>query len=92
MLPARGGGGGDVRAPLEPGTIFVIPSDAPHAFETADGDALDVIAFHPDSDFGPTPTNHPMVNRTIVDGVSAARIPEIQTKAAVVAAGIPARA
>jgi hypothetical protein len=25
-----------------------------------------VIAYHPDSDFGPTHENHPMVNRTIV--------------------------
>ena len=28
-----------------------------------------VIAYHPDSDFGPTDDDHPMVNRTIVDGV-----------------------
>ncbi len=28
---------------------------------------MDVIAFHPDSDFGPTDTNHPMLNRTYIN-------------------------
>ena len=32
---------------------------------TAD-EALLVIAYHPDSDFGPTHERHPMINRTIV--------------------------
>lgn len=66
--------------PLTPGTVFVIPKDSIHAFETGEDDDLDVIAFHPDSDFGPTPLNHPMLNRTYVDGVSAAEMSEIQTK------------
>lgn len=65
---------------LSPGMVFVIPKDATHAFET-DNNTLDVIAFHPDSDCGPTSTNHPMVNRTMVDGVSASIIPSILTKA-----------
>ena len=26
---------------------------------------LDVIAWHPDSDFGPTDQDHPMINRTL---------------------------
>ena len=69
---------------LEPGTAFVIPANVRHAFETTTGpgeeeETLDVFAFHPDSDFGPAPTDHPMVNRTVVDGVSASLIPEIQT-------------
>ena len=69
---------------LEPGTAFVIPANVRHAFETTAGpgeeeETLDVFAFHPDSDFGPAPTDHPMVNRTVVDGVSASLIPEIQT-------------
>mmetsp|Transcript_7812 Transcript_7812/g.14719 ORF Transcript_7812/g.14719 Transcript_7812/m.14719 type:complete len:1375 (+) Transcript_7812:442-4566(+) len=67
------------KTPLRPGTAFVIPTNAPHAFETEDS-TLDVIAFHPDSDYGPTNTNHPMVNRTIVDGISASLIPSIQTQ------------
>jgi hypothetical protein len=66
---------------LKPGMVFVIPKDAPHAFETTNESTLDVIAFHPDSDYGPTNTNHPMVNRTIVDGVSASKISSIQTSA-----------
>eukprot|EP00548_Thalassiothrix_antarctica_P011082 CAMPEP_0194153598 /NCGR_PEP_ID=MMETSP0152-20130528/56993_1 /TAXON_ID=1049557 /ORGANISM="Thalassiothrix antarctica, Strain L6-D1" /LENGTH=43 /DNA_ID= /DNA_START= /DNA_END= /DNA_ORIENTATION= len=41
---------------------------------------MDVIAAHPDSDYGPTNTDHPMVNRTIVNGISASLIPSIQTK------------
>eukprot|EP00551_Chaetoceros_affinis_P004298 CAMPEP_0203666100 /NCGR_PEP_ID=MMETSP0090-20130426/3200_1 /ASSEMBLY_ACC=CAM_ASM_001088 /TAXON_ID=426623 /ORGANISM="Chaetoceros affinis, Strain CCMP159" /LENGTH=1400 /DNA_ID=CAMNT_0050529885 /DNA_START=59 /DNA_END=4261 /DNA_ORIENTATION=+ len=65
--------------PLLPGMVFVIPKDAPHAFETDDKSTLDIIAFHPDSDYGPTATHHPMINRTIVDGVSASAIPSIQT-------------
>ena len=66
------------KTPLTPGTVFVIPTDSPHAFETQNS-TLDVIAFHPDSDYGPTKTDHPMVNRTIVNGVSASLIPSIQT-------------
>lgn len=53
--------------PLEPGVIFEIPAGSPHAFRTA-GEALRIIAYHPDSDFGPTHEHHPMLNRTIVDG------------------------
>lgn len=53
--------------PLEPGLGFVIPEDAEHSFHT-DGEELRVIAFHPDSDTGPTHEDHPMVNRTIIDG------------------------
>lgn len=50
-----------------------------HAFRTTDN-TMDVIAFHPDSDFGPTDVDHPMINRTIVDGVSANSIDDIRTK------------
>lgn len=41
---------------------------------------MDVIAFHPDSDFGPADEEHPMINRTIVNGESAKYIKEIRTK------------
>lgn len=67
------------RVPLEPGVAFLIPEEVEHAFETQDA-LLDVIAFHPDSDFGPTPVNHPMINRTVVGGVSASLLPDVQTK------------
>lgn len=65
--------------PLRPGLIWVIPPDVKHAFQTFDK-AMDVIAYHPDSDFGPTDEEHPMINRTYVNGISANLIPDIQTK------------
>lgn len=56
----------------------MIPTDGQHSFFTDDSE-MDVIAYHPDSDTGPTHDDHPMINRTIVDGVSAANIQEIRT-------------
>ena len=50
-----------------------------HAFKTFD-ENMDVIAFHPDSDFGATDIEHPMINRTIIDGVSASKLDDIRTK------------
>ena len=50
--------------PLTPGLAFCIPADVRHAFHTSTH-ALDVFAFHPDTDFGPTDEDHPMINRTI---------------------------
>lgn len=65
---------------LEPGKIFIIHEDGNHRFQTSPGANLTVIAYHPDSDFGPVDENHPMINRTIVEGVSAAKIDAIRTK------------
>jgi hypothetical protein len=81
--------------PLEPDMIFVIKAwdgityktgldgnEYPigqHAFRTWDS-VMNVIAFHPDSDFGPEDEFHPMINRTIVDGVSANTRKDIMTK------------
>jgi hypothetical protein len=64
---------------LLPGCVFVIPTDSLHSFNTQKDGQMDVIAFHPDSDIGVTDDDHPMVNRTIVDGISAKLIPEIRT-------------
>lgn len=50
-----------------------------HAFKT-ESSFMNVVAFHPDSDFGATDEIHPMINRTIVDGVPANQIDEIRTK------------
>lgn len=50
-----------------------------HCFYTFDS-CMDVIAFHPDSDFGPQDEFHPMINRTIVNGISAKDIDSIRTK------------
>lgn len=54
-------------SPLSPGDAFLIPADVMHSFSTMDS-AMDVIAFHPDSDWGPTHADHPMINRTWVNG------------------------
>lgn len=55
---------------LAPGMFWHIPTGGRHSFHT-DDDSLDVFAWHPDSDFGPSHDWHPMLNRTIVDGVAA---------------------
>ncbi|MFO1524854.1 MAG: hypothetical protein U1F16_02640 [Turneriella sp.] len=65
--------------PLETGMGFVIPADAMHKFQTGNG-SMTVIAYHPDSDFGPDDDNHPMINRTIVDGQSARYNAGIRTR------------
>lgn len=65
--------------PLTPGTMFRIPYEGMHKFRTTDSE-MRVIAYHPDSDFGPEDENHPMINRTIVDGISAAKLDAIRTK------------
>ncbi len=69
----------DAEYDLVPGKIFIIHPDGTHRFRTRAGAKLTVIAYHPDSDFGPQDENHTMINRTIVDGVSAAKIAEIRT-------------
>lgn len=54
---------------LSSGTAFVIRADALHSFHTDDHELL-VVAFHPDSDFGPTHEDHPMLNRTLIPDVA----------------------
>ena len=81
--------------PLREGVIFVIKEyngkgmeqgldgdmyeAGTHKFNTY-GSSMDVIAFHPDSDFGAEDEFHPMINRTIVKGVSANKLNDIKTK------------
>jgi mannose-6-phosphate isomerase-like protein (cupin superfamily) len=65
--------------PLMPGRVFVIRAEGPHRFRTTDSE-MSVVAYHPDSDFGPTHEAHPMINRTMVNGLPASRIDEIRTK------------
>jgi len=83
------------KLPLEEGTIFVIKEynglekaigldgkeyeAGTHKFNTYEN-SMDVIAFHPDSDFGASDEFHPMINRTIVKGISANQIDDIKTK------------
>ena len=69
----------DGEVPLEPGSVWFLETNGEHAFHTDDSELL-VTAWHPDSDFGPTDFDHPMLNRTIVNGVSAKYIDEIKTK------------
>jgi hypothetical protein len=57
--------------PLSPSTVFVIAAGGLHSFHTGDQELL-VIAYHPDSDFGPTDGDHPMLNRTMVPKALAA--------------------
>ncbi len=49
--------------PLREGMGWYIPTGCLHSFHTEE-ESLDVVAWHPDSDFGPTNQNHPMLNRT----------------------------
>jgi hypothetical protein len=70
---ARGSGycidGNGTKLDLLPGMIWIIPAETVHSFHTADSnETMDVIAFHPDSDYGPQDETHPMINRTWVDG------------------------
>lgn len=54
--------------PLTPNLIFVIPTDALHSFRTETDESMDVVPYHPDSNWGPTHEEHPMVNKTLVGG------------------------
>ena len=45
---------------------------------------MDVIAYHPDSDWGPTDVEHPMVNRTLVEGKKVDNTVGIHNQAAVI--------
>lgn len=66
--------------PLFPGQVFIIHEDGEHKFRTPDDEGMVVIAYHPDSDFGPQDEDHPMLNRTIVDGTSAKHLDDIRTQ------------
>ena len=54
--------------PLSAGAVFVLEPQEIHSFRTDESDEeMDVIAFHPDSDVGPTDAAHPMISRTYID-------------------------
>lgn len=63
---------------LESGNIFIIPANCLHKFQIHQ-QGLTAVMFHPDSDTGFTHQNNPMLKRTIVDGISAANLPHLQT-------------
>ena len=52
--------------PLKKGCIFMLTEQELHSFRTSDSH-MDIVAFHPDSDTGPTDENHSMINRTYID-------------------------
>lgn len=66
--PKRGGSAADQAEwtePLNVGSVFLLEPHEMHAFRTTQSaTAMDVIAYHPDSDWGPTDGVHPMLNRT----------------------------
>lgn len=67
------------RFDLAPGKIFFLPPETRHAFHTSDSEgrsALCVVAFHPDSDYGPDDDDHPMLNRTYMAVVHRLRSAE----------------
>jgi quercetin dioxygenase-like cupin family protein len=50
---------------INTGDSWYIPKDEVHRFITQDSE-MGVIAYHPDSDYGPVDENHPMINRTVI--------------------------
>jgi quercetin dioxygenase-like cupin family protein len=66
---------------LAAGSIFCIPPDALHSFSTSGDSDMTVIAYHPNSDFGPTHEEHPMINGTMINGISASQLGAIHTRA-----------
>jgi quercetin dioxygenase-like cupin family protein len=56
----------EVDTPLRPGDIFVIPPRGWHCFETTTS-YMRIVAFHPDSLWGPDDENHQMLDATITE-------------------------
>ncbi len=64
-VPAAGNTGWEID--LSEGCVFLLPEQEQHSFRTTETDSeMDVIAYHPDSDWGPTDALHPMRNRTYI--------------------------
>lgn len=72
--------GVEERVDLVQGQLFCIHAEGLHKFSTLGGSHMRVLAYHPESDFGPRNDEHPMINRTMIDGVSAAVLSHLQTK------------
>lgn len=50
---------------LQTGKVFYLPENSRHSFNS-NHEGLRIVAFHPDSDTGPTDGNNPMLNRTYI--------------------------
>ena len=55
---------------MRPGALFLIRAGGWHAFETA-RHSMRILAFHPDSEVGPTDEAHQMLNATLTRGEAA---------------------
>ncbi len=64
---------------LKPGMTFLIGANSLHKFRTLETN-LTAVVFHPDSDIKFTRGDNLMLKRTIINGVSASELPDIQTK------------
>lgn len=51
--------------PMRQGDTFIIPAHSLHWFKTTD-QAMRIIVFHPDSEFGPTDEVHQMLEATLI--------------------------
>jgi quercetin dioxygenase-like cupin family protein len=60
----------DKQTPMQAGGLFIIPAHCWHRFETTDR-PMRIIAFHPDSEFGPTDESHQMLNATLSANLNA---------------------
>lgn len=56
---------------LTQGDAWFMEQDTIHSFHTTETDDMCLFAFHPDSDFGPTDEEAPMINRTMIQGESS---------------------
>ncbi|KAA1006599.1 hypothetical protein FVF58_26525 [Paraburkholderia panacisoli] len=63
-------------------TAFVIPPGVAHSFQSGE-ENMRIVIYHPDSDSGPTHTDHTMLNRTYVDGKTAKAMTDIHTRVGV---------
>ncbi len=60
------------KKPLTGGSVFLLEEQELHSFETIDTEGMDIVAYHPDSDWGPTDDTHPMLNRTHIGAADLA--------------------
>lgn len=64
---------------LATGTLFIIPPETLHSFQSGE-EPMKIVIYHPDSVDGPTHTSNTMLNNTFVGGKTAQEMPQIHTK------------
>jgi len=55
----------DGEIPLRRGYVFLLREMSAHCFHTCES-SMSLVTYHPDSDWGPTDANHPLINRTLI--------------------------